>query len=452
MLTGKIIKYGFLFTSALSLLPSCKVAQPYEDSELLSEINQSSLISMMGTIFKESPSGGSSGDCAITGVHQVSKFGEKRDSHIQVTLSASVPGCNGRKEGWIYEGHLDDRERMMTIFRQATLFDNNKQSICQVKPKVVPMVTDFLKDGNFTKFRPIPEWVDELPESCPKLETYYISTASIAPGIQGIRITADTVLKSDPSFQGSTLNKTNVIQNAQKACFIPAGFYMTSAPVKVVAGNHYEVVFANPIDSIKVENWDNSDLRYPTGKLTCQFNGNKGYVFVDHTAFRDPKAGESSASGFGGSGGCGGKYCYPLKNTSKPGMTSRWCQYRNIGTSPHVGTDFVDWDWDKEMWSQAIADGTISEVTYQGGCGWDVWLKDVNGATWRYLHCDKPLVNGGQRVKAGTTLCKHDKYPIGCGSGAHLHLERYSGGSYPGGSKPGCLWDSESPFTSGNVK
>lgn len=115
-------------------------------------------------------------------------------------------------------------------------------------------------------------------------------------------------------------------------------------------------------------------------------------------------------------------FAHPLPGAT---TTSAWCVCRAIGTSPHIGIDIATRSG--SMVSRAVADGEILEARFNGECGWEVLLRDPNGAKWRYRHLNKPYVETGDRVVTGRELGEHRDYPkTGCGTGEHLHLERLS--------------------------
>jgi murein DD-endopeptidase MepM/ murein hydrolase activator NlpD len=111
-------------------------------------------------------------------------------------------------------------------------------------------------------------------------------------------------------------------------------------------------------------------------------------------------------------------------------LGSAWCACRSIGTSPHVGQDMIDGGVGTQK-SIAISNGVVKKVTYDASCGWSVTFQDSMGADWRYVHLNQPSVKLGQIVPRGTILGINQDYPkAGCGTGAHLHLERRSPGQW----------------------
>ena len=111
-------------------------------------------------------------------------------------------------------------------------------------------------------------------------------------------------------------------------------------------------------------------------------------------------------------------------------MGSSWCVCRSIGTSPHVGQDLVDGGVGTQK-SVALSNGKIQKVSFDPACGWSVMFQDSMGSDWRYVHLNEPYVKVGQVVARGSVLGINRDYPKeGCGTGAHLHLERRSSGRW----------------------
>jgi Peptidase family M23 len=175
----------------------------------------------------------------------------------------------------------------------------------------------------------------------------------------------------------------------------------------------------------------------------CSFRS--GFIFVQHSTDFDPNAGIP-------------KYTYPVPSGYS---TSTWCVCRSVGTSPHIGHDFVNND--PVINSVAVRRGTISNVQFNGSCGWEVQLRDETGATWRYLHLNAPRnsLYVGAKVEAGTHIGSHSQYPSpGCGTGPHLHLERLSAGGFkdqPGGATcdfryGSCNYDPYKPWKNGGLR
>ena len=134
------------------------------------------------------------------------------------------------------------------------------------------------------------------------------------------------------------------------------------------------------------------------------------------------------------------EYVFPLQEalpktekTPKGSVGSAWCECRGIGTSPHIGQDYIQVPG--KIKSVAVSNGLVVGVGYDRECGTTVEVVDGNEVLWRYLHInDKALVKIGDLVKRGQAIGVHGQYPKPdgkCGSGPHLHLERRWDGSLP---------------------
>lgn len=122
------------------------------------------------------------------------------------------------------------------------------------------------------------------------------------------------------------------------------------------------------------------------------------------------------------------EFVNPMTNASSG---SPWCACRNIGTSPHIGLD-LNGVAGNEL-SLALSDGTVTDVDFDRACGEIIWFEDKFGALWRYVHLDKTGHQAGDRFFSGQPIGVNRSYPrSGCGSGAHLHIERRSAGRHPG--------------------
>jgi hypothetical protein len=215
----------------------------------------------------------------------------------------------------------------------------------------------------------------------------YNSPDSAPAGILGgptMQILASTVFKSQPKASED-------LKDNEKCNLYPGNSYiLTGHPVEST-GQHFRVYLAV----------------VPKG---CNYSS--GYVFGPHVRFPDSDVRPSP-------------YVFPLKGGA---LGSAWCVCRNIGTSPHIGQDFVK---SSNLNSVAVNRGTVESVGYDAVCGYSVYFRDVGGARWRYLHLDKPWVAQGQALTPGQTIGSHSSYPRnGCGTGPHLHLERLSAGAF----------------------
>ncbi|MEI8027680.1 MAG: M23 family metallopeptidase [Pseudomonadota bacterium] len=450
----------YIFKS-LSILPliflahqmvACKTKNASDsDSDFMSGFSPDSLVTLSETIFKISPTARNEDDCVITGQHQVKSIGKFVEGHIEIEFTSAVPGCNGdRKKGWIFKGHIMDPKKVATIIRRATIFNLDKKPICVIDPSIVRMLTESLEDGDFVKFRPMPSFIDALPDKCEKIASYYVSKSSFVKGVQAISLAKFAILKVKP-IQTDELNKGDANSINSRICYIPPGLYILERPI-TLEGSHYKIQFPAPINEIPLEKpfQNNSPVlknpeiakKIPNGRMTCNFPNNKvGYLWPSQTNFADPNAQPVSDGSAG--------YYYPLRTGTDPGITSSWCETRNIGTSPHIGTDFGDFP--PVLTSQAIYSGKIERVEFLASCGYAVYLADDRGALWRYLHCNRPNLVEGQRVKGGDMMCTHSNYPEpACGGGRHLHLDRFKlGTGYPAARNApytGCNLDSENLF------
>ena len=422
------------------------------DSSTMAGFNPDSLITLSETIFKISPTERNKDDCVITGQHQVKSIGKQVEGHLDIEFTSPIPGCHdNRKRGWVFKGHIMDPKKVATIIRKATLFNLDKKPVCVIESSIIRMLTEPLQNGDLVKFRPIPSFIDALPDKCEKIASYYVSKSSFVRGIQAINLSNFAILKVRPA-QTEDLKKEDLDSINSRLCYIPPGLYPLERPI-AIEGAHYKIQFSAPIHEIPLPApfEKNSPVlvnpeiakKIPNGKMTCNFPNNKvAYLWPSQTTFADPDAEPVSGLNPGG-------YYYPLRPGTDPGITSTWCQIRNIGTSPHIGTDFGDWP--AVLTSQAIYSGKIERVEYLSSCGYAVYLADDRGALWRYLHCNKPNLVEGQRVKGGDTMCTHSSYPEpGCGGARHLHLDRFKlGTGYPTARNApfaGCNLDSESLF------
>jgi len=443
----------FLILVMLLQLGGCKPKSNSDfDSELMGGFSPDSLLTLSETIFKIAPTTRSKDDCVIAGQHQVKSLGKLVEGHFEVELTSPVPGCkNSRTKGWIFKGHMIDPKKVATIVRRATLFNLEKKPVCMVEPSIVRMITEPLEDGDLVKFRPIPSFIDQLSDKCQKLATYYVSKSSFVKGVQAISLSRFATLKVKPA-QAGDLTKGDAATLNSRVCSIPPGVYVLEKPITLEEA-HYKLEFPVPLNEVDLpepfntgsEVLKNPEIskKIPGGKMACSFPSNKvAYLWPSQSDFADPEAKPVSMDSANG-------YFYPLEPGIDPAITSSWCQLRGIGTSPHIGTDFADFGGSFN--SQAIFSGRIERIGFLESCGYEVYLADDRGALWRYLHCNKPNLVEGQKIKGGEMICTHSSYPLsGCGSGAHLHLDRFKiGVGYPPAKNAphdGCNFDSQTPF------
>jgi murein DD-endopeptidase MepM/ murein hydrolase activator NlpD len=148
---------------------------------------------------------------------------------------------------------------------------------------------------------------------------------------------------------------------------------------------------------------------------------------LDETVLKGgaPSSGHSASMGFDATPLS--QFVFPVVAGS---FGSSWCVCRGIGTSPHVGQDIVDNGVGTQK-SIAMSNGRVQSVSYDSSCGWNVTFRDSMGADWRFVHLNDPPVKVGQVVSRGALLGINQDYPkAGCGTGAHLHLERRSPGRF----------------------
>lgn len=200
-------------------------------------------------------------------------------------------------------------------------------------------------------------------------------------GSYSIKFLQPTLLKASPE-QSSKLP-------ADKKCGIPAGLHLAVYEKPVVENSHWFVkIKGNP--------------------QGCGFS--EGYVYEQHAVV--PELARAN-------------YTLPLPGAV---VTSTWCTCRNIGTSPHIGLDLAK---NGTMNSYALSGSYVQSVVFNGGCGWEVTLRDDGGAVWLYRHLNRPALQRGQKLKMGDYVGVHQSYPdSSCGNGAHLHLERLTSGAF----------------------
>lgn len=208
-----------------------------------------------------------------------------------------------------------------------------------------------------------------------------VSQLQLADGSYSIKFLQPTLFKASPD-QSAKLP-------AEKKCPVRAGLHLAVYEKPIIVSAHWFV-------KIKGN---------PEG---CSFS--EGYVFEQHAM--SPELAQAN-------------YMLPLPGAS---VTSTWCACRNIGTSPHIGLDLAKGGI---MQSYALSGSYVQSVVFNGGCGWEVTLRDDGGAVWLYRHLNQPAVQRGQKLKMGDYIGLHQNYPdSSCGNGAHLHLERLTAGAF----------------------
>jgi murein DD-endopeptidase MepM/ murein hydrolase activator NlpD len=352
----------------------------------------------------------SASKCAFTKGQgfQISGVSDGGADHWRVTLPRAYVGC-GLTTGFIYKPHVATNTTAVTV-NIATVFKRttaNSSALpaadkCTMPVGVYPLSAGVAVDG--THFRVN---LKTLLPSC-TFSSGYVYDGHASSGIQVLSLTDSLYLKK-------TTADSSTLPAADKCLIAKGNYKVTAAPG--TNGDHYSV----------------SLTANPSG---CAFKN--GFVFYANTLLAQPGAAVSNTG-----------YTVPLANGFKG---SAWCVCRNIGTSPHIGQD---WNADGAENSVAIANGTIVDKGFSSTCGHTLTLRDAGGADWIYRHLNSNSIADGQRVNKGQFLGSHSTYPLsGCGSGAHLHIERRSAGSFndrevfkscEAGPEP-CNFDPNKPF------
>ena len=255
------------------------------------------------------------------------------------------------------------------------------------------------------------------PSSLHHLHTATTSAVATAQGPDvaqrsySIKVTAETI------FKARRANSRDLPKD--QVCGLPQGLHLA--------------VFEAP--TVEADHWFVKIKGNPQG---CRFS--EGYIFEQHAVVPELAI---------------ANYRLPIPGSV---VTSSWCNCRNIGTSPHIGLDLAR---SGSMRSYALANGYVQNVTFNGGCGWEVTYRDDGGAVWLYRHLNEPPVRRGQYLGMGALIGSHGSYPTsGCGSGPHLHLERLTSGGF-GDKSAGrscqygyssCNYDPRTPFRTGDPK
>lgn len=144
----------------------------------------------------------------------------------------------------------------------------------------------------------------------------------------------------------------------------------------------------------------------------------------------------------------------PLKDGAKG---SAWCVCRSVGTSPHIGQDWVK---SGTKVAVAVQKGKITSLTFDASCGYMAIFTDVLGTKWRYVHLNKPTLATNTTVLRGVQIATISSYPkSACGTGPHLHFERRNG-AYWNDSAQGktcdsgfetCYWNPNKPAFANRV-
>jgi murein DD-endopeptidase MepM/ murein hydrolase activator NlpD len=339
---------------------------------------------------------------------QITAISDGGADHWRVTLPRAYVGC-ALTTGFVYKPHVATNTTAVTV-NIATVFKKttaNSSALaaadkCTMPVGVYPLSSAVAVDGSHFRVN-----LKALLPSC-GFSAGYVYDGHASSGIQVLSLTDSLYLKK-------TTADSSTLPAADKCLIAKANYKVTAAPG--TNGDHYSVSLTSN----------------PSG---CAFKN--GFVFYANTLLAQPGAAVSNTG-----------YTVPLANGIKG---SAWCVCRNIGTSPHIGQD---WNANGAENSVAIANGTIVDKGFSSTCGHTLTLRDAGGADWIYRHLNSNSISDGQTVSKGQFLGSHSTYPLsGCGSGAHLHIERRSAGSFndreafkscESGPEP-CNYDPNKPF------
>ncbi|WP_395373088.1 M23 family metallopeptidase [Marinicella sp. W31] len=330
-------------------------------------------------------------------------------NHFRITLPRAYPGC-ALTTGYLYQPHVSTDATTLTVYANTVFKKSTAQSTTLPPSDKCDLAKGFYKTSNN------PSTVNghyavnfaAVPPGC-GFSSGYVTTVHAANGIQGMTLRSSAWLKK------STAN-SSTLPNSDK-CLIAADDYILTGSVGD-SDNHYQVSLAST----------------PSG---CGFRS--GYVYYFNTTFSEPASSTPP----------GTSYTWPEPGSS---LGSGWCVCRSIGSSPHIGQDFVKAG---PKTAVAIQTGTITSSTFSNSCGHIVLLEDDFGSIWRYVHLNQPLFAVGSRIQNGQKIADISAYPrSGCGTGPHLHFERRSSGAF-GDSATGkscqngfrtCYYDPIKPF------
>lgn len=334
------------------------------------------------TFYSEEKNGSS---CSIeAGVYQY--YGEitVKEGKKRVILAKAPNTCTFNK-GFIQAGDIADH--VITI-PQDTVFKATK-----AQSSSLPSTEKcFIKKGIYKLNAPLPAANDrhyKIEDSsvfpyC-TLDSGYFFVTHLYPGIAGITVTKSTVLKKH--------NRDSSTLPADQLCNLSEGTYTLKTPFQPSYSAHYKVTLADE-------------------QIDCPFK--QGFIFSNFTNLDTPDTVKKKVG-----------FMFPLVEGS---LGSQWCVCRNVGTSPHIGQDLVKYGVRKSV---AVRDGVVKAIEYDYYCGYGVVLQDETGATWRYLHLNRPNFTTGTKLKLGDEIGFHSSYPrSGCGTGPHLHFERRTSGLF----------------------
>lgn len=329
--------------------------------------------------------------------------------HWHVQLPRAYSGCT-LTEGYLYQPHVSTESTSLTVHantvfkkqpvQSSQLADSDKCSLPAgvYRTSATPQASSGHYNVNFAA----------MPEDC-GFSSGYVWNGHSAPGIRAVTLRETTVFKTSTA-DSSTLPES-------ERCDIARDTWLLTSEIDD-KDRHYRVTL-------------------PSAPSGCGFRS--GYLFYQPTTFAEPPPPEPEIAAFS----------WPQPGSD---LGSGWCICRNIGTSPHIGQDFVQWGAKRAV---ATHDGTVSSISYSASCGYILNLTDQFGGVWRYVHLNRPAVSRGQSVSNGQLLGNISQYPkSGCGTGPHLHLERRSAGLF-GDSAVGrscqsgwrtCFYDPLTPF------
>ncbi|GAB4196835.1 MAG: hypothetical protein Tsb002_30520 [Wenzhouxiangellaceae bacterium] len=332
-------------------------------------------------------------------------------AHFKITLPRAYPGCS-LTTGYLYDPHVSTNTTTVTVHTDTVFKKSTAQSSTLPASDKCTMPKGVYKTSS-TPTATSGHYSVNLADFLPNcgFSSGYIFDGHAAGGVQVMTLRDSAWIKTSTA-DSSTLPSSS-------KCLIGPASFILSADIDD-QDDHYQVTLATT----------------PSG---CGFRS--GYVYYFNTTYAQPSA-----------GGGGGSYTWPMTGSD---LGSAWCVCRNIGTSPHIGQDFVKFGSKEAV---ATNSGTVNSVTFSSSCGYILTMTDDSGASWRYVHLNNPLVNGGQRVSNGQKLADISAYPTsGCGTGPHLHLERRSAGGF-GDSATGrscqngyrtCYYDPVKPWRIG---
>ena len=105
------------------------------------------------------------------------------------------------------------------------------------------------------------------------------------------------------------------------------------------------------------------------------------------------------------------EFTVPAQGELTSGFGMRWGRHhRGVDIANAIGTPIY-----------AVWDGRVSRASMQGGYGLTVEIEHSDGYVTRYAHCNRLLVQEGDRVVAGQAVAQMGN--TGSSTGPHLHFE-----------------------------